>query len=180
MTTTRILTASLTAVALVAACASSQTEPDAPSNEPSDATPAETSEPAEAPASNGTEAETAGASAVPEAWSADLTTEQKGAYMKAKVVPAMTPVFKGHDAEGYAEFGCKTCHGPDWLTPTDYLPELTFKDGKITAFEEDPEVAKFMAEQVTPAMAQAMGMQPFDPATGEGFGCGGCHSIATE
>lgn len=34
-----------------------------------------------------------------------------------------------------------------------------------------------MAEVVVPAMAEAMGETPFDPATGEGFGCAGCHGV---
>ena len=49
--------------------------------------------------------------------------------------------------------------------------------GKITSFEKKPEISKFMAEQVVPHMATAMGMKPFDPATKEGFGCGGCHTV---
>lgn len=34
-----------------------------------------------------------------------------------------------------------------------------------------------MSEHVTPAMASAMGEKPCDPATHEGFGCGGCHKV---
>ena len=32
--------------------------------------------------------------------------------MKEKVTPAMAPLFQQHDASEFADFGCKTCHGP--------------------------------------------------------------------
>jgi hypothetical protein len=113
--------------------------------------------------------------AVPDTWSADLTAEQKAEFMKQKVMPAMEPIFKAEEP-GEA-FSCETCHGPDFKLPKDFLPRLTFKDNQLTAFAEDPEVAKFMAEKVTPAMASVLGLPPFDPATQKGFGCGGCHAI---
>ena len=37
--------------------------------------------------------------------------------------------------------------------------------------------AKFMGEKVSPQMAALFGKKPYDPATNEGFGCGGCHKI---
>ena len=114
----------------------------------------------------------------PETWSEALTIEQKAAFMKAKVVPTMGPLFQAYDAEAYADFGCQTCHGPDNKMPTDYLPELTFQDGKLTAFAEEPEMAKFMAEVVTPNMAEVFGVPPYNPETHEGFGCSGCHSMS--
>ena len=97
--------------------------------------------------------------------------------MKTHVVPSMKPVFQAADATRYAEFSCKTCHGPGFKAPRDYLPKLTMKDGKLTAFAEKPEIAKFMAENVAPKMAEAMGLPPFDMQTGKGFGCTGCHAI---
>jgi len=106
-----------------------------------------------------------------------MSKDAAAAFMKKNVVPDMEPVFKGQDAKRYAKFGCKTCHGPAFKVPKDFLPKLTFKDGKITSFADKPEMSKFMAEKVVPAMATAMGMKPFDPATHEGFGCGGCHTV---
>jgi hypothetical protein len=61
--------------------------------------------------------------------------------------------------------------------PKDFLPKLTFKDGKLTAFADKPEISKFMAEQVTPHMAAALGLPPFDMKTHTGFGCNGCHTV---
>jgi len=86
----------------------------------------------------------------------------------------MAKVFQTQDAKRYAEFGCKTCHGPKYQAPKDFLPKLTMKGGK---FAGKPEVLKFMGEKVVPEMAAAMGEKPYDPATKEGFGCGGCHTI---
>jgi hypothetical protein len=97
--------------------------------------------------------------------------------MKAKVVPAMGPIFQEHDGKKYAEFSCKTCHGPAFKVPKDYLPHLTFKDGKLKEAADKPEMVKFMTEKVTPAMVTAMGAKPFDPQAHTGFGCNGCHTI---
>lgn len=131
-----------------------------------------------APATSGSAA--APAKAAPSAWSKDLSKEEKSAIMKNKVVPTMKPVFQSANATRYAEFGCKTCHGPEYKSPHEFLPKLTMKDGKLTAFAEKPEVAKFMAETVVPKMAGAMGLPPYDMKTQQGFGCGGCHTIETK
>ncbi len=106
-----------------------------------------------------------------------MTKDEEIAFMKKNVVPEMGPVFKGYNAKRYAEFSCKTCHGPKFKEPKDYLPKLTFKDGKLTAFAEKPEIAKFMAEQVEPHMATALGLKPYDMTTHTGFGCNGCHTV---
>jgi cytochrome c553 len=106
-------------------------------------------------------------------WNEDeMTQEQKTEFMKQRVLPRMAKVFSNE-----ANFGCKTCHGPKFEEPEDYLPHLTMQDGKITAFADKPEVARFMAEKVVPQMATALGLQPYDPATQQGFGCAGCHHI---
>lgn len=148
------------------ACASSTPEAQAPATEDTAA-----SEASAAPA------QSAAPAPLPTTWQKDMPKEQQIAFMKEKVIPAMTPVFKEHDAKEFANFGCETCHGPEYKTPTQYLPALTFKDGKLTAFETDPEISKWMAEKVVPAMASAMGMEPFNPETKQGLGCGACHAI---
>lgn len=100
------------------------------------------------------------------------------AFMKSSVKPRMAHVFQTADAKRYADFECKTCHGPNWQLPKDFLPKLEMKGDKITAFAEKPEIAKFMAEKVVPEMASIFGKQPYDPATKQGFGCMGCHTVA--
>lgn len=156
-------------------------EPAAPPPAP----PTSTSpEPAPAPEA-AKPAETPAAPAEPAApahdvWNDSFSKDQAVAFMKKNVVPEMEPVFKGFNAKRYGDFSCKTCHGPKYQNPKEYLPKLTMKDGKITAFASKPEVSKFMAEQVVPHMATAMGMKPFDMATHTGFGCGGCHTVVSK
>jgi hypothetical protein len=153
------------AAASLFACGGSQPAPAAPGEAP--ATPS-----AEAPAG---EAPAGGADMV---WKDDLSTKDKAAFMKAKVMPEMGTVFKEHDAAKYANFSCKTCHGKDMKPkPVDALPELHFKDGKFTEAEKMPEMVKFMGESVEPKMAELFGKKPYDPKTNTGFGCNGCHKI---
>ncbi len=117
--------------------------------------------------------------AAPDVWSDSLSDKEKAAFMKKKVVPPMTKAFQAFDAKKYGDFGCKTCHGPSFKPhPVDFLPELHFKDGKITEAAEHPELAKFMHDEVVPQMAEIFGQKPYDPATNEGFGCKACHKIA--
>lgn len=111
-------------------------------------------------------------------WSDSMPTKDKGMFMKKKVMPAMSKVFKDHDAKDYANFSCKTCHGPQMKPkPVDFLPTLHFKGGKMAEADTKPEMVKFMHESVTPAMADLFGKKPYDPATNTGFGCNGCHKV---
>src|SRR5690349_8290854 len=88
--------------------------------QPAPATPAE---PGAEPAADGA------AAGGGDVWSDTMSDKEKGAFMKKKVMPAMSKVFKDHDAKEYAEFGCKTCHGPQFKPhPVDFLPTLHFKD----------------------------------------------------
>jgi hypothetical protein len=162
----------------LSACGGAPAEPATPPPPPPAAAPPSAAAPAETP--KPAETATAPEAAPPPAhdvWKEGMTKDEQIAYMKKNVVPEMAPVFKAADAKRYAEFGCKTCHGPKFKEPKDFLPKLTFKDGKITAFAEKPEIAKFMAEQVVPHMATALGMKPFDMTTHTGFGCNGCHTV---
>ena len=172
----------------VAACGGGQPEPTAPTTPSATPSSAPSAMPSAAPAASGSAAAPAtsgsaaapaasGSAAVPAAWGPGMTKDQQIAFMKAHVMPRMKPVFQGADAKKYADFCCKTCHGPQYKEPKDFLPKLTMKDGKITAFADKPAVSKFMAEKVVPEMAAAMGMKPYDPATHQGFGCAGCHAV---
>jgi len=111
------------------------------------------------------------------AWSA-MTDTQKLEHMKTVIKPTMGKIFVAADAKKYGDFGCGTCHGEKKEDPHKALPKLTLSgDGFKKLATEKPAVVKFMAEQVTPAMAVAMGEKPFDPVTKKGFGCGGCHTV---
>jgi hypothetical protein len=137
-------------------------------------------QPAATPAEAGVtpSSEPVGDSGGGEVWSDTMSDKEKGAFMKKKVVPPMSKLFQEFDAKKFEKFDCKTCHGPSFKPhPQDFLPELHVKDGKIVEAAEHPEMAKFMGEKVTPAMAEIFGKKPYDPATHEGFGCGGCHKM---
>jgi hypothetical protein len=158
----------LAATTSLFACGGSQPAPAAPAD--SAATP-----PAEAPAA----APAADAPGSTEGgWSDSMSTKDKAAFMKAKVMPAMSKVFQDYDAKEYAGFSCKTCHGKDMKPkPVMALPELNMKAGKMVEAEKKPELAKFMHEKVVPAMAELFGKPTFDPKTMQGFGCMGCHKV---
>lgn len=130
-----------------------------------------------APAMSGAPAASGAPVAAPAAWKDDLSMQEKAAFMKAHVIPPLTTAFQASDAKKYATVGCVTCHGPQMKDTKEALPHLTFKDKTLTAFAEKPEVSKYMHEKIVPAMAKALGMPEYDPATQKGFGCGGCHAI---
>jgi hypothetical protein len=168
-----------TTLFVLAGCGGAPAEPVTPPPPPAVAPGAPATVTPEAPKSTESAAPAQAATAASEhdVWKEGMTKEQEIAFMKKNVVPEMAPVFKAYDAKSYAEFGCKTCHGPKFKEPKEYLPKLTFKDGKLTAFADKPEISKFMAEQVVPHMASAMGLKPYDPTTHAGFGCNGCHTV---
>ena len=107
-----------------------------------------------------------------------MTHDQQLAHMKTVIQPTMGKLFTAFDGKKYGDFGCGTCHGAKKEDPHKALPKLTLSgDGFKKLAAEKPAIMKFMGEQVTPAMATAMGEKPFDPATHQGFGCGGCHTV---
>lgn len=109
---------------------------------------------------------------------AEMNQEQRLEHMQSVIDPKLAAVFKANDATRYATFGCATCHVNQAHHPRDGLPKLKLSgDGFAKLTAEHPEDMKFMAEQVVPAMAEAMGEEPFDPATGKGYGCAGCHAV---
>ena len=150
----------LFAVAALVACGGSQPAP------------ATSAEPGTAPAAD---APAEGGDLV---WRDDMPDKDKAVFMKKKVMPVMSKSFQEFDPKEFADVSCKTCHGPQMKPhPVDFLPELNFKDGKLKEAEEHPEMAKFMHDKVVPQMAELFGKPVYDPATKQGFGCGGCHKI---
>jgi hypothetical protein len=109
---------------------------------------------------------------------ATMSNADKLQHMKKVIQPTMGQVFSDYDGKKYGEFGCRTCHGDKKQDPHVALPKLTLSgDGFQKLMAAKPALMKFMTEKVTPAMATAMGAKPFDPATHQGFGCGGCHTV---
>ena len=114
----------------------------------------------------------------PEVWSDTMPVNSKAEFMKKKVMPAMSKTFQEHDPKKYADAKCALCHGPQFKPhPADFLPQLHFADGKLKEAETEPDMVKFMHDQVAPQMAEIFGKKPYDPATNEGFGCKGCHVV---
>ncbi len=107
----------------------------------------------------------------------DLDHDQRAEFMKQKVMPAMEPIFKNHDAERYAEFSCKTCHGKQaeqghFDMPSEDLPKLDFKD--MSKWEKED--LEWMSKEVKPAMAKLLSLPEYTPETPTGFGCNNCHT----
>jgi hypothetical protein len=107
-----------------------------------------------------------------------LSRDDKVAFMKEKVVPAMKKAFQDYDAKKYANFGCKTCHGKDPLKtkykmPNPTLPKLDF--AAMRAGKGDPKVLAFMKDTVMPQMAELLQQPVHSPANPNGFGCLECH-----
>ena len=92
---------------------------------------------------------------------ADLDPEQRAQFMEQRVVPVMAPLFRAHDPERHAAFGCKTCHGDsrDFTMPNQALPKL--------GEHNDPDDVAWMTTTIKPAMARLLD----DPA----LACTRCH-----
>lgn len=167
---TRIGGCVLLGALVLAACGGGSPLPDAPEAAPSEAKPAaDTNEPVEEvlPVEESAEA--------PKAFRS-MSPPEKMNHMKKVITPKMAEVFQAADAEGYADFGCTTCHGPgakqgNFSMPSDALPALDKAE-----MDAHPEVTKFMKERVVPEMAQLLGEEPYNRETHEGFGCYGCHT----
>lgn len=114
---------------------------------------------------------------------AEMNEPEKREHMSKVVAPRMRTLFEAADASRWTGLNCQKCHGyaipgTPMQRPQHTLPKLTLSgDGLQRLRTKQPEVTKFMVEIVVPAMAEAMGEKPFDPATGEGFGCAGCHAV---
>ena len=106
----------------------------------------------------------------------ELQHDQRIAFMKQKVVPAMRVLFQQHDPDEFKDFGCVTCHGPDALKgefhmPSSELPKLDFND--MSKFDKAD--IEFMVKVVKPEMAKLLREPEYSEANPQGFGCLHCH-----
>jgi hypothetical protein len=114
------------------------------------------------------------------AW-ADMTFDQRKAYMKTAVLPKAKELFVTFDPVHYANFNCATCHGDGatdgkFKMPNPKLPKLpTTPEGFKQLMADKPKVTEFMMKQVKPTMATLLGLPEFTPENKTGFGCMACH-----
>ena len=110
-------------------------------------------------------------------WDDHMSKDAKSKFMRANVVQPMKTAFQGFDAKDFAKFNCKTCHGKGAITkeykmPNPDLPKLDFAELKAG---KHAEMVKFMKEQVTPKVAEILGLPERSRTNPDGFGCLNCH-----
>ncbi|RMG12836.1 MAG: hypothetical protein D6729_16065 [Deltaproteobacteria bacterium] len=115
-------------------------------------------------------------------WEA-MTKKEKAAYMKRVVLPRMATLLRSIDPEEFADVKCITCHGADakevgFEMPNGLHPLPADETLMEVARRENARLAEAMAKEVVPEMARLLGKAPYDPATGQGFGCFACHEVA--
>lgn len=110
-------------------------------------------------------------------WS-EMSHEDKGTDMVMRFEPVFRVMFQGHDTEEFGHFGCGTCHGEDaeaveYEMPSAQLPPVPMPGTPAyqAMTEHEPEMVRFMEEEVTPAMQTMLGV-------GATFTCQGCHPVA--
>jgi hypothetical protein len=113
------------------------------------------------------------------AWT-EMKYDQKKEVMKKVVMPKMGELFASFSGD-FGDADCTLCHGEaantgDFEMPNPDLPPLAFGSPEWPEFEAShAEVLAFMEEQVTPQMAQLLGVEPYTPENPTGFGCFSCH-----
>jgi hypothetical protein len=113
-------------------------------------------------------------------WSS-ASWEERHDTMTFLVLPNMARLFQRFDGSPYPEMTCRTCHGADAervqykmphglraLDPA-RLPDANALD------PSEARIERFMIEQVTPQMADLLGLPVYDPNTKRGFSCFACH-----
>lgn len=111
---------------------------------------------------------------------AQMSFDERKAYMGKQVFPKMKATFAAHDAELFKGFKCETCHGDDmkeksFAMPNDGIYPLSASDPLTGAMEYDEEVTRFMVDEVVPQMAAMLGTEPWSPENQDGLGCFACH-----
>jgi hypothetical protein len=119
---------------------------------------------------------------------ADMSFQQRDAFMRDVVLPKMTETFVAFDAK-FTGMECKTCHGNgaadgSYTMPSPQIAALPGSEEAFVEYVKDPEHARwsqFMLDQVWPQMATLLQVTKFDPATNPtGFSCSNCHTHMME
>ena len=106
-----------------------------------------------------------------------LDHEQKIAFMKQNVMPAMKPLFQNHNPKDFAKFGCVTCHGEQakdghFDMPNPKLPKLNFAD--MSKFKKED--VEWMGKEIEPTMGKILNLPLYSKENPTGFGCLNCHT----
>ncbi len=115
-----------------------------------------------------------------DAWSA-RSWEDRHDVMTFAVLPNMARLFQRFRGSADPDMTCATCHGADAelvhyamphglpaLDPA-HLPDPNGPDPR------EARMAKFMIDEVTPAMADLIGVRPDDRDAKHGLSCFNCH-----
>ena len=122
------------------------------------------------------------AAIAPRSW-AELEGQERYDYMMDRVMPAMAQLFQSYDGTRFAHMGCDSCHGTDgkerhYKMPSPSLVKLNPKDDFRQAREKHPGGVEFMMQEVVPTMSALLDKEPYNPSSGQGFGCFACHEHA--
>jgi hypothetical protein len=171
----------LALIAIAAGCQGSHDPAPAPPPAPAgsgsqhvEAAPGDARDPADDPPATPDEV----AAELPAGFDFDkLDHDAKVRFMRAKVLPPMRVAFQKFDAEKFANFGCKTCHGKNaaqrkYKMPNPDLPALDF--AAIERGQQKPQVVNFMSRVVKPQIAKIFD-RPQGWAFQPGHGCLECH-----
>lgn len=107
----------------------------------------------------------------------DMTTQEKMAFMGMEVMPLMEKIVKKADPSK-GTFLCVNCHGATGPTSGYKMPNglIPLDPKKLPPVGTSP-LIDAMYKEVTPQIGALLGIAPFDPATGKGFGCFSCHAV---
>lgn len=122
---------------------------------------------------------------LPKPW-AEMTQQERGAFMHDSVAPATQRMFQEYDAERYADFGCGTCHGSDMVAREFAMPNPgllplypTGSEEQRAAVEAHPRMVRFMYNHLLPTVRDMLELPEFDAETEQGFSCFSCHTHGT-
>jgi len=115
---------------------------------------------------------------------ADMSFEQRQAFMAEVVLPEMKKVFVAFDPK-FEAMSCATCHGNGatdgtYAMPSPQIPVLPSEED-FPEYVMDPEHAKwsqFMFDEVMSRMAELLQVDIYNPETSpDGFSCSDCHTV---
>jgi hypothetical protein len=92
--------------------------------------------------------------------------------MTFRVLPNMARLFQRHDGKPAPDLTCRSCHGPDAEQAAYAMPHGLPPLDPQRARDRRDERVRFMTDEVTPTMADLLGIDRAD------FTCFACHPRA--